>query len=113
MPTRTVYRHGGKGGVAPARNDHLRAKRGQVEGWSEGAVRRNTEFLMSVRDGDLTGAGVAITLTLRECPPTADAWHRIRRAWVERMERAGMTRLHWVTGGSGECPPSARGHLVS
>lgn len=97
MPVVTVYRHGGKGGIAPGRNDHMRMKRGQVEGWSEGATRRNTQFLMSVRETDLTGAGVAITLTLRECPPSADDWHKLRRAWIERIRRAGMVRLHWVT----------------
>lgn len=97
MPVMTVYPHGGKGGVAPGRNDHQRMKRGNVEGWSAGAVRRNTQFLMSIRENELTGAGVAITLTLRDCPPTSADWHRMRRAWVKRMERAGMVRLHWVT----------------
>lgn len=97
MPVMTVYRHGGKGGVAPGRNDHQRMKRGNVEGWSSGAVRRNTQFLMSIEEGQLTGAGVAITLTLRDCPPTSRDWHRIRKAWIERMRRAGMVRLHWVT----------------
>src|SRR5690606_34001000 len=97
MPVITVYRHGGKGGVGPARNDHLRAKRGEVEGWSLGATRRNTEFLMSVDEKRLTGAGVALTLTLRDCPATPEEWHRLRRAWIERMRRAGMIRLHWVT----------------
>lgn len=71
--------------------------RGDVQGWSEGATRRNTEFLMSVRTDQLTGAGVALTLTLRDCPPTADDWHKLRRAWEKRMVRAGMVRLHWVT----------------
>lgn len=78
-------------------NSHDRAKRGEVEGWSLGATRRNTAFLMSIREGELTGAGVAFTLTLRDCPPTAEAWHKIRRAWEMRMRRAGMIRLHWVT----------------
>lgn len=97
MPVMTVYRHGGKGGVAPGRNDHQRMKRGNVEGWSAGAVRRNTQFLMSIRESLLTGAGVAITLTVRDCPPTSKDWHRLRKAWTERMRRAGMVRLHWVT----------------
>ena len=79
------------------RNSHPRAKRGEVSGWSDGAVRRNTRFLMSVEEGRLTGAGVAFTLTVRDCPPTAAEWHRIRRAWEKRMARAGMLRLHWVT----------------
>lgn len=78
-------------------NSHQRAKRGEVEGWSEGATRRNTAFLRSIREDRLTGAGVAFTLTLRECPETATEWHRIRRAFEKRMSRAGMIRLHWVT----------------
>lgn len=78
-------------------NSHPRARRGNVEGWSDGATRRNTAFLRSIREDRLTGAGVALTLTLRTCPPTADDWHRLRRAWEMRMRRAGMLRLHWVT----------------
>lgn len=97
MPVLTVYRHGSTAGVAPMKNDHLRALRAEIGGWSEGATRRNTRFLYSVREDLLTGAGVAVTLTLRTCPPTARDWHRIRRAWEKRMVRAGMVRLHWVT----------------
>lgn len=97
MPIQTVYPHGGKGGVAPMKNNHLRAPRGEVQGWSDGATRRNTQFLMSVREHELTGAGVALTLTVRDCPASAQDWHKIRRAWIERMRRAGMVRLHWVT----------------
>ena len=82
MPVVTLYPHGGKGGVAPMKNNHQRVPRGDVQGWSEGATRRNTEFLMSVRTDQLTGAGVALTLTLRDCPPTADDWHKLRRAWA-------------------------------
>ncbi|ENB4191471.1 TPA: replication protein [Stenotrophomonas maltophilia] len=97
MPVLTVYPHGGKGGVAPMKNNHQRVPRGDVQGWSEGATRRNTEFLMSVRTDQLTGAGVALTLTVRDCPPTSDDWHRLLKAWAMRMQRAGMIRLHWVT----------------
>jgi len=79
------------------KNSHARALRGEVHGWSYGATRRNTEFLMSIREDRLTGAGVALTLTLRDCPPTSDDWHKLRRAWEKRMVRAGMVRLHWVT----------------
>lgn len=97
MPVLKSYRHGLTGGIPPMKNDHQRAKRGEVEGWSEGATRRNTAFLRSIREDRLTGAGVAFTLTLRDCPPTAKEWHRLRRAWEKRMVRAGMVRLHWVT----------------
>lgn len=97
MPVLKSYRHGLTGGIPPMKNDHLRAKRGEVEGWSVGATRRNTAFLRSIREDLLTGAGIAFTLTLKDCPPTARDWHRIRRAWEKRMVRAGMVRLHWVT----------------
>lgn len=97
MPVIKAYRHGMTGGVAPMNNSHQRVPRGTVEGWSEGATRRNTAFLRSIREDQLTGAGVALTLTLRDCPPTARDWHRLRRAWEMRMARAGMVRLHWVT----------------
>lgn len=72
-------------------------KRGIVAGWSAAAARRNTGFLRTIDERKLTGAGVAVTLTLRDCPPTSDEWVRLRRRWVKRMERAGMIRLHWVT----------------
>lgn len=97
MPIVTVYRHGVTAGVPPMKNDHPRAPRGDVGGWSEGATRRNTRFLYSICEDELYGAGMALTLTLRTCPETASDWHRIRRAWEMRMVRAGMIRLHWVT----------------
>lgn len=78
-------------------NGHQRAQRGNVGGWSVGATRRNTEFLYSIREDLLTGHGHAVTLTLRECPETAQDWHRLRRAFEARMRRMGMARLHWVT----------------
>lgn len=79
------------------KNSHTRALRGDVAGWSTGATRRNTQFLMSIKETELHGSGFAVTLTLKHCPPSADAWHRIRKAWTMRMQRAGMVRLHWVT----------------
>lgn len=97
MPVISLYRHGVTGGVPPMKNDHDRAMRGDVGGWSEGATRRNTQFLYSVQEQELTGSGFAVTLTLRDCPPDSDAWHRLRRSWEKRMVRAGMVRMHWVT----------------
>lgn len=97
MPIVRLYPHGLTGGVPPMKNDHLRAPRGDVQGWSHGATRRNVRFLMSIDNRKLTGRGVAFTFTLRDCPPTSDAWHRLRRAFEKRMVRAGMLRLHWVT----------------
>lgn len=97
MPVVKLYQHGLTAGIPPMKNDHDRAVRGEVQGWSSGATRRNMLFLMSVVEADLTGAGCAFTLTLRDCPATADEWHKLRRAFEMRMVRAGMVRMHWVT----------------
>lgn len=97
MPVISLYRHGTTAGVPPMNNSHIRAIRGEVGGWSEGATRRNTQFLYSIDEAYLTGVGFAVTLTLRDCPPTSGAWHKLRRAFEMRMVRAGMIRMHWVT----------------
>lgn len=97
MPVISVYRHGMTCGVAPLKNSHTRALRGEIGGWSDGATRRNTRFLYSIREHELDGLGFAVTLTLKHCPPSAADWHVLRRAWIKRMERLGMLRLHWVT----------------
>lgn len=97
MPVISVYRHGMTCGVAPLKNSHARALRGEIGGWSVGATRRNTLFLYSIREHELDGLGLAVTLTLKHCPASAADWHVLRRAWIKRMERLGMLRLHWVT----------------
>lgn len=84
-------------GIPPGRNDHMRAKRETVEGWSDSSTRRNTRFLYSVDERKLTGHGFALSLTLRECPPTADDWKRLREAFFFRLRRMGMVRAHWLT----------------
>lgn len=96
MPVLTVYRHGGKGGVAPRANGHQRAKRNACAGWSVGATRRNTQFLYSIRENQLHGAGFAVTLTLKDCPPTSADFHALRRRFEWRLRRLGLIRMHWV-----------------
>lgn len=97
MPVLKLYHHGLTAGVAPERNDHARASRGVVRGWTEGAARRNALFLYSVREGELTGFGGAYTLTVRDCPPSHDDWRRLREAWFAKLRRLGLIRAHWVT----------------
>lgn len=104
MRTLKLYRHGITMGTPPAKNDHLRAKRGVVEGWSESASRRNIQFLRSVDETQLseTGSGepllpIALTLTLKDCPATPAEWHTLRTAFLKRMRRLGLYRSHWVT----------------
>lgn len=97
MPVLKVYRNGVTMGRAPKKNDHQRAKRGEVTGWSASAARRNLAFLRSVEADSLTGHGYTVTLTLKNCPETAEHWKRLREALFKRFERLGMLRGHWVT----------------
>lgn len=104
MRTLKVYRHGLTMGTAPDSYKHVPRIRGEVQGWSESATRRNTAFLRSAIETDLprTSSGAhltayAFTLTLRHCPPTSDDWHKLRRAFLMRLNRLGLYRCHWVT----------------
>nr|CRY96709.1 hypothetical protein [uncultured prokaryote] len=95
MPTIRLYQ-GGLTMGAPGGNPNP-PKRGQIKGWTYGALLRQRKWLWSVaRDERLTGYGYAITLTVATTPPSAAAWHAVRTAWIKRLQRAGMTRLHWV-----------------
>jgi hypothetical protein len=76
---------------------HAPAKRGEINGWSAGAVRQHTRWLRSVDTTQLDGLGVAVTLTVRDCPESAAVWARLRNALQERLRRAGLLRWHWVT----------------
>lgn len=76
---------------------HVRALRGEVVGWSPAAARRQTRWLWSVDSSGLTGAGYALTLTVRDTPPSSDDFTRIREGFFKRVCRMGAVRFHWVT----------------
>lgn len=71
--------------------------RSECRGWSRAVSRRNTDFLLSVDADRLTGSGYALSLTIRDCPETPQAWQSVRRKFVKRLERSGMIRFHWLT----------------
>lgn len=97
MATLTLYRHGMTAGIPPGDTSAPKVKRSTVGGWSQGAIRRNTRFLYSIDERKLTGEGFALTLTVRDCPATADDWHTIRKKFERRLRRMGVIRTHWVT----------------
>ena len=97
MPVVTVYRHGATAGIGPVGN-RKPPKRDEVKGWSSGSVRRNLAFLRSVDERGLTGEGWALTLTVRDCPPTHADWHRAVELYLLQVKRLlGTIRSHWVT----------------
>lgn len=97
MPTIKLYHHGLTAGIAPMRNNHDRAKRGVVNGWSASAARNNTRWLRSINPHFLSGRSYAFTLTIRDCPEGASDWKVLRETFIKRLRRLGMLRLHWVT----------------
>jgi hypothetical protein len=109
MPVVTLYRHGVSMGVPPMTNTHKRAKRDVVTGWSAGATRRNLQFLYSIDERDLDGEGFAVTLTLRDCPPTAEDWQYLVKQFFMYLKRIlsyastalgedfTLLRYHYVT----------------
>jgi len=73
------------------------SKRGQVRGWSAQSAARLRRWFYSV-DGDrLDGQGFALTLTVRDLPPSARDWTETRERFLKRIRRAGMTRGQWLT----------------
>ena len=86
LPTMKLYRNGTSsymGGVG----DHERAPRGDIVGWSAAAARRQTQWLWTVDADQLTGSGHAITLTMRDCPPSSMVFVRARDLWTLRVLR--------------------------
>lgn len=97
---------GGFAGPGRAPDDDGRT-RGDCVGWSEGASRRLIQWLWSVNPDGLSDDGWAVTLTMGGRPETSDDWHRVRKALMKRLERAGVTRQQWVT----EWTAAGRPHL--
>mgnify|MGYP000156216254 CR=1 FL=1 len=86
-------------GKAAKISSHARkaGKRGKCSGWTTGAARRNADFLGSIIPNELHGWGVACSLTVRDCPATAQEWADIREALLLRLRRMDLIRFHWVT----------------
>ena len=71
--------------------------RGNVQGWTVQSTRRLRRWFYSVDGGALTGAGFALTLTIRDLPPTAEAWKKTRERFMARLRRRGLVRGQWLT----------------
>lgn len=97
MATVRLWPGGLSGGARAPEGTAQPGKRGKVNGWSASAARRNLRFLWSVNAELMDGQGHAVTLTVAECPSTADEWKDAREDWLDRARRVGMTRYHWVT----------------
>jgi len=104
MRTITLYRHGATMGTPSSSPNKTPPKRGEVQGWSESATRRNIAFLRSIDEhaiqADEDGqelVAIALTLTIKDCPQSSDDWHKLRRSFIKRLERLGLVRSHWVT----------------
>ena len=80
-----------------SRAPSTRGVRGEVCGWSAGAARRNRDFLWSIEVDSLLGRAVSVTLTVRNCPPSAADWKRLSDVWLKRLRRTCLVAAyHWV-----------------
>jgi len=95
-PKITLLPSGINGGIASTGNS-APPLRGQIQGWSAGAARRNMRFLQSVMLDKLPPMGLSITLTVKDCPASSKEWSRLTKGLVEFLLRHGATQLHWVT----------------
>jgi len=96
MPTLSVYRHGATMGAGNP--NATPPPRTAVTGWSAHAIRRNLLFLYSVDERGLEGLhGLAITLTVRDCPQDPQDWLRARDVFLKALRRSGVVLVHWVT----------------
>ena len=97
MPIVSILPNGGKSYMPAPSPTHKPAPRGEVSGWSRDVARRNTDFLLSVQADSLTGHGFAVSLTVKDCPPTPQDWQTLRNTFFKRLRRMGMIRAHWLT----------------
>jgi len=97
MPVLSILPNGGTLSSGHVPGDHERVKRGVTQGWTNRVSRANRGFLWSVLSDQLDGAGFALSLTVNQCPESADQWQRSRRAFCKRLQRAGALRVHWLT----------------
>lgn len=104
MPVVKLYPNGLTGGCPPRKFNPSPALRDECKGWSLRSSRGNTLFLYSVRSPDLpfsnTGEpliGLSASLTLRRIPDSHDEWKKLREAYLVRLRRKGLYRLHWLT----------------
>ena len=72
-------------------------KRGVVTGWSRKSTARLRRWFYSVDGDELDGDGWALTLTVRDLPPSSGDWTRTREALKKRLLRAGALRFQWLT----------------
>jgi hypothetical protein len=72
-------------------------KRGAIRGWSVQSSARLRRWFYAVDGAALDGHGYGLTLTVRDLPPSAGEWTATRKAFVERLRRAGAVRFQWLT----------------
>lgn len=78
-------------------NNHKRAKRSVVSGWTPKSARSQKNWFYSVDISGLTGFGLSVTLTVRDCPPSAAEFHRLRKNFLQRLRDShGLIRGHWL-----------------
>jgi hypothetical protein len=61
------------------------------------STRRLRRFFYEVDGAALDGQGYALTLTVRDLPPSAADWTTTRETFFKRLRRADLLRAQWLT----------------
>jgi len=96
MPIIKLYRNGSTAGNPPTVNNHKRAKRSKVIGWSKKSARSQRQWFYSQNLQGLSGHGYAFTNTVRSCPDSSAEFHSMRDSFIKRLVRMGAIRTHWL-----------------
>jgi hypothetical protein len=96
MPAIKFYQNGGSAYMGGNNQFTGPTPRGDIKGWTPDAARRQRNWLWSVNSPELPAYGYAVTLTLRDTPPSAIEWHLLRTRWMERVQYMGIVKIHWV-----------------
>ena len=98
MPVISVYHGGVSAGCPSTAQNHDRAKRSVVIGWSASSSRSLNTWLKSVDTSKLTGQGFSFTLTFKNSnyPATAQEFHSLRTSYIKRLRRMGAIRIQWL-----------------
>lgn len=100
---------GGGGNPCPERRPP------NIEGWTLGSLKRHQVALMCMVIKKLRRKGylvIAVTHTVRDCPPTAEAWQATVKRWLQSVARAGAVGVHCFTEWQARGVPHLHGIVI-
>ena len=94
----TVLLNGAVFGTPPTPNNKKKIvfERGETNGWTASSTRSLTKWLYGA-DVREFGDGIAFSFTVKDYPADASKWAAVRKRFILRLKRLGMTHFQWLT----------------